>query len=61
MKATTGRRRAALVGSLLTGLILLSMASLTACAPQEKILSPSESAPVLAYSEAKTSNMMAGL
>ncbi|MDP3046958.1 MAG: hypothetical protein Q8O07_05710 [Chloroflexota bacterium] len=61
MKRTTKRRCAALVGGLLTGLVLLSIVSLAACAPQERILSAEESASVLAYSEAKTSNMMAGL
>lgn len=61
MKRTTGRRCASLVSGLLTGLILLSIVSLAACAPQESILSAEESASVLAYSEAKTSNMMAGL
>ena len=51
-------RRTAIAQCLLAGLALLATA---ACAPQERILSAEESASVLAYSEAKTSNMMEGL
>jgi hypothetical protein len=56
-----GRGRAGLVGVLLTGLMVLSLAGLTACQPQERVLSPQESAEVLFYADAKTTNMMAGL
>ena len=56
-----GRRRAGLAGALLIGLILLSLAGLTACQSQERVLSAQESAEVLFYAEAKTTNLMAGL
>jgi hypothetical protein len=53
--------RASLANALIAGLILLSLAGLTACQSQERILPAEESAAVLAYAEAKTTNMMAGL
>lgn len=50
-----------LVASLLTGLILLALIGLVGCSQQEKVLTAEESAPVLAYAEAKTTNMLAGI
>jgi hypothetical protein len=57
----TKRGRAGLAAALLTGLILLTLAGPIACQSQERILPADESAAVLAYSEAKTANMMTGL
>jgi hypothetical protein len=58
---TAGHGRAGLVNAFLAGLILLSIAGLTACQSQERILPAAESEAVLSYAEAKTTNMMAGL
>ena len=60
-KRNWGRGRAGVVGVMLMALMLLSLAGLTACQSQEKVLSAEESVPVLAYAEAKTSNLMAGI
>lgn len=55
------RAGATLAGVLVASVMLLSMVGLSACSQQERILSAEESAPVLAYAEAKTTNMLAGI
>ena len=48
-------------GSLVIAIILSALACLTACNPQEKILSGTDQAAVLAFSEAATDNLFAGM
>jgi hypothetical protein len=60
-KWTTGRGGTGVVGVVVIALMLLSVAGLTACQSQERVLPAQESAEVLFYAEAKTGNLITGI